>query len=103
MSMIGKLKQFKDLRKQAKEIQGQLHEIREIGNAEGGKVTIAVDGSQTIQEVHIADEMIATGNKAKLEVAIKDAHLDAVKKIQKIMAEKMRKGEIEMPDFNNLK
>ncbi len=100
MSMLGKLKQFKDLRKQAKEIQSQLQSISETGSAESGKVTVTVDGSQTIKDVMISEELLTPTNKTRVQEAIKSAHADGIKKIQKIMAEKMRKGELEMPDLS---
>ena len=86
--MFSKLKQIKDLRDQAKSIQSVLAEIHVEGSAAWGKVKITMNGNQEMQSVQIHDELLT--QKAKLEEAIKEATNDAIKKVQKEMAGKMK-------------
>lgn len=84
--MFNKLKQINDIRKQAKELQSKLSEIMIVGNASGGKVMITVDGNQKVQAVQIEDGM----ETSKIEAGVKDAMNDAIKKLQKELATKMK-------------
>ena len=86
--MFNKIKAIKDLRSQAKQMQSALSEIEEEGSAAWGKVKISVDGNQKVLNISIDEEMM--GDKEKLEDAIKEAFNDAMKKIQKKMALKMK-------------
>jgi|SRR3989338_4958380 len=86
--MFNKIKAVKDLRQQAKKMQNALAEIMEIGEALGGDVRIAIDGNQTVQRIEISESALA--NKTRLEAGLKDAFNQAVKKIQKQMAAKMK-------------
>lgn len=86
--MLNKLKQFKDIRSQAKTLQNALAEetitIKESG------VTLVMDGNLTIKSIDISEEMFSTNKKDKLEKAITSAFGDAMKKMQRIMAMKMK-------------
>ena len=86
--MFNKIKAIKDLRSQAKTMQNALSEITEIGEGAGGAVKVTIDGNQTVLGVRI-DGSIA-GNKEKIESGVKDAVNNAMKKIQKQMASKMK-------------
>jgi hypothetical protein len=88
--MFSKLKQFKDLREQAKELQGALSQESVTVRAAGDKVVMTMDGNLAMTGLAIDPELLAPDKKSKLEQAIKDAHTDAVKKIQRIMAMKMK-------------
>jgi len=86
--MFNKIKAIKDMRTQAKKLQSGLSEITAEGEAAWGKVKIKIDGNQQILEVKIDDELLK--DKTKLQDAIKEAINDAVKKIQRQMAFKMK-------------
>jgi DNA-binding YbaB/EbfC family protein len=86
--MFNKIKAIKDVRDQAKKIQGAMSEITAEGSAAWGKVIVRIDGNQQVLYVKIDDESMK--DKTKLEEALKDAFNDAVKKIQRQMAYKMR-------------
>jgi DNA-binding YbaB/EbfC family protein len=88
--MFNKLKQFKDLRDQAKELQQQLEkEVIEISSA-SGKVTLKMDGTMAVKDIQISEEMLSPDKKEKLQDAIKEAHKEAMKKMQRTMALKMK-------------
>jgi DNA-binding protein YbaB len=93
MSLFSKLSQVKDLREQAKKMQNTLSQ--EIIEIENHGIKVKMDGNQNILSVNIPDGM----QKPDLEKYMPEAFNDAVKKLQKLMAEKMRRGEITMPDF----
>jgi DNA-binding protein YbaB len=90
MSMFSKLKQFKDLRDQGKKLQEALGTesvtVRELGD----KVVLTIDGNLQMTGLAIDPEVLTPDKKDKLENAIKNAHSDALKKMQRIIAGKMQ-------------
>ena len=97
--MFSKLKQFKDLRDQAKKIQDVLKDVSVEGQAAWGKIKVTMNGNQEVTAVSIDQELMA--DKAKLESAVKEAYNDTVKKAQRAMAEEMRKsGNLNLPGLN---
>ncbi|MBD3311485.1 MAG: YbaB/EbfC family nucleoid-associated protein [Candidatus Magasanikbacteria bacterium] len=88
--MFNKLKQFKDLRSQAKDLQSKLAEETITVSEAGGKVKMTMDGNLKITDLDIDKEMLNPDKKQKLESAIKDAHASATKKMQRTMATKMK-------------
>jgi len=97
--MFSKLKQFKDLRDQAKKIQDVLKDVSVEGSAAWGKIKVTMNGNQEVTAVAIDQELLA--DKAKLEDAVKEAYNDTVKKAQRAMADQMRKsGNINLPGLN---
>ena len=95
--MFNKLKQFKDLRDQAKQMQNMLAQESAEGSADWGKVKIKINGNQEILEVQIDPELLSADNKEKLQAAIKEATNDAIKKVQRIMADKMKSSGFNLP------
>lgn len=98
--MFNKLKQFKDLRDQAKNLQNTLSQESVTINSSG--VSLTMDGNLTIKTLDISIDLLNPEKKNKLENAIKDAHADALKKMQRIMAMKMKEmgGLPQIPGFN---
>ncbi len=88
--MFNKLKQFKDLRDQAKTLQNTLSQESVTTEAAFGKVKLTMDGNLALTDLEIDPELLTSEKKEKLQTAIKDAHADALKKMQRIMATKMR-------------
>ena len=100
--MFQKLKQFKDLRSQAKTLQNKLSEESVTVKAAGDMVVMTMDGNLKLVGLAIDDELMCADKKNKLQEAIKDAHADALKKMQRIMAMKMKEmgGLPNIPGFN---
>jgi len=87
--MFNKLKQFKDLRSQAKKLQEILSQ--EVVNADWkGKINIVMDGRQTILSIDINPELLDPEKKEELEKGIKECHQEAIKKSQMAAARKMQ-------------
>lgn len=86
--MFNKLKQFKDLRSQAKQLQSALGE--EKVEAEKGGVKIVMDGNQEIVFVDVNESLLSPEKKKDLEKAIKDANSAAIEKTKRVMAHKMQ-------------
>ncbi len=82
--MFQKLKQIKDLRSQAKTMQSAL--ATESVTTEKGGVTIALNGNLEVTSLTIADGM----TKAQIEKAAQESINDAIKKAQKVIAQKMQ-------------
>jgi len=95
--MFNKLKQFKDLASQAKQMQNMLAQESAEGEALWGKVKIKINGNQEVLDVKIDQELLTADNQEKLQNAIKDASNDAIKKVQHIMADKVRQSGINLP------
>ncbi len=94
MSMFSKLKQIKDLREKAKKVQGLLSGEEVTASARG--ISITMDGMQKITRVELSDDMLGVDHKKDLEKSIAEAYNDAVKKLQTVVAKKMK----ESGDFN---
>jgi DNA-binding YbaB/EbfC family protein len=88
--MFSKLKEIKDLRKQAKTIQDMLAEEHVEGTAAWGKVKVKMSGNQVVEGIDIDPELLAPAKKTELEKALQEAIGEANKKAQKVMAEKVR-------------
>lgn len=88
--MFQKLKQFKDMRDQAKHLQDMLGKETVTADAASGKVVITMDGNLALTGLSIDDELLSPDKKDKLQSALKEAHADALKKMQRIMAMKMK-------------
>lgn len=88
--MFNKLKQFKDLRDQAKTLQDTLGKESVTVDAVGGKIKLTMNGNLALTNVTIDPELLTPDKKNKLEEGLKDAHADAMKKMQRIMATKMK-------------
>ncbi|HAT03863.1 MAG TPA: hypothetical protein DCS29_03780 [Candidatus Magasanikbacteria bacterium] len=86
--MFNKLKQFKDLRDQAKTMQDAL--AGESVTEKSGGVELTMNGNLEITNVVVAEDLLSPDKKTKLENAFKDAHKNALKKMQRIMAMKMK-------------
>ncbi len=82
--MFEKLKQLKDLRAQAKNMQNILSEVMITEEKNGVKITM--DGNMNVKLIIIEKEM----PKEELEKKIAEAFNEAIKKTQRAMAEKMR-------------
>ncbi len=88
--MFQKLKQFKDIRDQAKQLQDMLGKESVNVTSAGGKISLTMDGNLALTALVIDDELLAPDKKEKLQSGIKEAHSDALKKMQRIMAMKMK-------------
>ncbi len=88
--MFEKLKQVKDYRVKAKQIQSALKDEHVEGSGGWGKVKVSMDGNQEVQDVTIAPEMLVANRAVELEKAIKDAVNDAIKSAQKKMASRVK-------------
>lgn len=100
--MFNKLKQFKDLRSQAKQVQNALSQEKAEGSGSSGKVKVVMDGNQELISVTIDPSILTAEYKATVENGVKEAVKDATGKVKQIMMKKMRSGEIEMPDLSSL-
>ncbi|MCC6639228.1 YbaB/EbfC family nucleoid-associated protein [Candidatus Falkowbacteria bacterium] len=86
--MFNKLKQFKEIRDQAKNIHSALAGESAVG--QDGGVTITMNGNQEVTKVEIDPSLLNSDAKSKLESNITQATNKAIKNVQKIMAEKMK-------------
>jgi DNA-binding YbaB/EbfC family protein len=85
--MFNKLKQVQELKSKANEIKKALSGESAEGSGARGRVKVTMDGNQVVTKVDISDDIIS--NKSGLESGMAEATNDAIKKIQKVMAQKM--------------
>lgn len=100
--MFQKLKQYKDLRDQSKKMKSALEKETVHADAAGGKIGVVMDGNQQILSIDIDESLFAPQYKSIVEKGVKEAIEGAMKKLQRLMLEKMKKGEIELPDLSKL-
>lgn len=101
MAMFSKLKQYKDLRSQAKTMQNALAGETVYADAAGGKVQVVMDGNQHVNGVQIDPAYLRAEKKAELEKDVQSAFNDAVKKSQMAMAKKAKEmGNLNLPGLS---
>ncbi len=99
--MFNKLKQFKDLRSQAKEMQNALAQETVHVDGAHGKINMIIDGNQQVNALEIDADLIRPEKKAELEKQLKDTFNSAVKKAQMAMAKKAREmGHLNLPGLS---
>lgn len=99
--MFNKLKQFKDLRSQAKSMQNALAEEIVYADSAHGKVQVVMDGNQHVNGVQIDPELIRADRKQELERHVQEAFNSAVKKAQMAMAKKAKEmGNLNLPGLS---
>jgi DNA-binding protein YbaB len=82
--MFSQLKQFKDLRSQAKTMQSAL--AQETITEEKNGVKIVLNGNMEIQSVALNENL----SKSAQEETVKNCFNEAIKKTQRIMAKKLQ-------------
>lgn len=88
--MFNKLKQFQDLRGQAKKMQTTLAEESVTVKVASDQVVMTMDGNLKITGLAIDEALLSPDKKEKLQTAVKDAHAEAMKKMQRVMAMKVK-------------
>ena len=82
--MFNKLKQFKDLRSQAKQIQNVLAE--ETITVEKRGITVVMNGNMEVKKITISESV----SKESLESLMAECVNETIKKTQRVMAQKMQ-------------
>jgi|SRR3989338_3597230 len=99
MAMFSKLKQFNDLRKQANSLKSKLAE--ETVTIETNAVKLVIDGNQEVKTLSLSSEWLQPEKKQALENDLRDAMNKGLKKVQRVMAEKVREmGGLNIPGMN---
>jgi len=91
--MFEKLKQIKDLRDQAKQMQNVLGQ--EIVTVDRNGCTLTMNGNQEVLNLKLNPEL----DHEKTAKVLVDLFNDAIKEIQKKIAMKMKDGSIQMPNI----
>lgn len=86
--MFQKLKQYKEMRDQGKQMKALLDEIMIVGASSGQKVMITMNGSHEVVGVQIADGL----EKTAIEQGVKDAMADCSKKLQQELVKKVQES-----------
>lgn len=87
--MLDKMKQLMEMKKQADKIKKELDAQRvECEDVRGIKVT--ANGSQNILSIEISDDLFNSQNKEKFEAELQRSVNGALKKSQKVAAQRMQ-------------
>ena len=101
MSMFSKLKQFKDLRDQGKKLQNLIGGETVTVDKASSKVLLTMNGNLEMTGLAIDNSLLTPDKKSELEKAIKEAHSEALKKMQRTIAMKMQQsGEFNIPGLS---
>ena len=96
--MFNKIKEIKGMRDKAKQIKDMLGDESIHAEAFHGQVTMVMDGNMEILSLNINPAMLTADKKESLEQAIKDVTNDAIKKAQRVMAQKIQSmGGMDLP------
>lgn len=96
--MFSKLKQYKDLRDQAKEMQSALAEETVHADGAHGKINLVMDGNQQVNGLDISADLLQPNKKAELERSLRETFNSAIKKSQIAMAKKAKDmGRLNLP------
>ena len=97
--MFEKLKQFKDLRDQAKQLKNQLAHESVFIDKDG--IQLVMDGNQEALRIEVDPNLLTAENKEKLETLLCQAFNEATKKVQQLMVEKIRtSGNFNLPGLS---
>ncbi len=87
--MFDQMKQLMEMKRQADKIKKEL-DAEKIEVNDVRSVKILINGSQNVQSITVADELINPANKAKLESELTRAVNAAIRRSQEIAASKMK-------------
>ncbi len=88
--MLTKLKQFKEMRNQAKTLQSKLGEESVTISGLGNTILLTMNGNLSVTGLAIDDSLLSPDKKEKLQNGLKEAFNDGIKKIQRVMQEKIK-------------
>ena len=89
MSVFGQAKDLLKLQKEAREMQKKMKQLRVVGESDDERVRITVNGTQEVEDIEIADDLMNIDSKKDLIKGVKAALKDSQKKLQKEMMKDM--------------
>lgn len=98
--MFEKLKQFKDLRDQAKTLQGLLAQEMVHHDRAGGKLAIVMDGNQKVISLSVDAEFLNPERKTELEHELAELVNGAITKVQRVAAQRMQASGFKLPGLS---
>jgi DNA-binding protein YbaB len=86
MGILDKIKNIKDMRGQAKQLELVLGAETVTGKSPGGKITIVIDGNKVVKSVEVDPGIV--GDKAEIARNIRSALEDLFKQHKKMLQSK---------------
>ncbi len=101
---LGDLGNIMRLQREFKNIQKKLKKTEAHGETADGMVKVIVNGEYSMVDIDIAQELISTGDKKKIEKALIFASNAAVEKMKEIAAQEMAKltGGMNIPGLTDM-
>jgi len=99
MNVFGNAKKLWELKQKAGKIQKALKEKLIVSEQGEGQVKVTFNGEQKLQNIEIADELLAPERKEELLRLLKNGISDAVSRAQQIAANEMKEiaGDLNIP------
>lgn len=97
MAMFSKIKQFKDMRSQAKAVQKAMGDELFVGAADGDLIKVTVDGMGQMQGASIDASLLVADKKEEIEKGIVKASNKAMQNLAMAMMKKRDSGELQLP------
>lgn len=86
---FGQLKDMYKLQKEARKMQKEMKKKKVEGESKDGLIKVIINGAQEIEDIEIAEELLAPARKTDVTKGLKQAFKEASKKVQKEMAQDM--------------
>jgi DNA-binding YbaB/EbfC family protein len=87
---MGMMKKAAELQSKMQSMQAELEEVQVDGVSGGGVVKVTLSGKGDLKSVKIDDSLMKPDEKEIVEDLLVAAHADARKKLESVMAEKMK-------------
>jgi nucleoid-associated protein EbfC len=90
VDFLGLMKQASELKSKMEAMQAELDRIEVEGAAGGGLLTVKLSGKGELKAAQIDDSLFKPDQKGILQDLIVAAHADARRKLEAVLAERMR-------------
>ncbi|MFN3349135.1 YbaB/EbfC family nucleoid-associated protein [Pseudorhodoplanes sp.] len=87
---MGMMKKAAELQSKMQEMQAELDTVEVEGASGGGVVKVTLSGKGDLKGVKIDESLLKPDDKEIIEDLLVTAHADAKKKVETVMAEKMK-------------
>lgn len=97
---IGKIfKQVQEVQARMGKAQEEISQLEAVGSAGGGMVTVTLSGKHTLKGITIDPSLLVADEKEVLEDLLMAAHNEAKRKIDELVAERMKEatGGLQLP------
>jgi DNA-binding YbaB/EbfC family protein len=85
--MFDKMKQLYEMQKQARSMQKSVEAMKVEKSAEGGKITVVMNGAMKVESLSIDESLLSPANKSSLEKSLTRLLSDAAEEAGKLASQ----------------